>query len=164
MVVRIEWHLKKLHNFHVLPIEAIPGVTIRVELPDGEIVAQLWRVAVGRMQLILLDTNFAGNSPEHRKITDQLYGGDLEIAGKAHPRDQQGKHRDADGTARQGRFRQRSVPSCAVFRQKRIAWVCDSSLAESPRRGYILHARFNSLGSGIDRPIFRARIAIGQAG
>jgi glycogen phosphorylase len=67
------------NDFHVLPIELIPGVTIHVEFPDGIVAAQLWRAEVGRLQLFLLDTNFAGNPPECRKITDQLYGGDLEM-------------------------------------------------------------------------------------
>jgi len=67
------------NDFHVLPIALIPGVTVNVEFPDGIVAAQLWRVEVGRLQLFLLDTNFAGNPPEYRKITDQLYGGDLEM-------------------------------------------------------------------------------------
>ena len=41
--------------------------------------AQIWRVQVGRVTLYLLDTNLAANRPEDRDITDQLYGGDLEM-------------------------------------------------------------------------------------
>ena len=50
-----------------------------MDLPDGPLMAQVWRVNVGRLKLYLLDTNMAENSPEYRKITDQLYGGDLEM-------------------------------------------------------------------------------------
>jgi glycogen phosphorylase len=44
------------------------------------VLAQVWLVQVGRIPLYLLDTNIAENArPEDRKITDQLYGGDLEM-------------------------------------------------------------------------------------
>jgi starch phosphorylase len=47
---------------------------------DGRVVTvQIWRVRVGRVNLFLLDTNLAANRPEDREITDQLYGGDLEM-------------------------------------------------------------------------------------
>jgi len=35
--------------------------------------------AVGRVPLFLLDTNLPENRKEDRDITDQLYGGDLEM-------------------------------------------------------------------------------------
>ncbi len=41
--------------------------------------AQVWRAQVGRVPLYLLDTNLPNNRPEDRDITDQLYGGDLEM-------------------------------------------------------------------------------------
>ena len=41
--------------------------------------ARIWRVRVGRVNLFLLDTNLAANRPDDRDITDQLYGGDLEM-------------------------------------------------------------------------------------
>jgi starch phosphorylase len=40
---------------------------------------RVWRAGVGRLQLYLLDTNIPANRPEHRHITAQLYGGDLEM-------------------------------------------------------------------------------------
>ncbi|MCS6953930.1 MAG: alpha-glucan family phosphorylase, partial [Bryobacteraceae bacterium] len=54
---------------------------VTVELRCGRVVtAQVWRAQVGRVPLYLLDTNIAANShPEDRDITDQLYGGDLEM-------------------------------------------------------------------------------------
>ncbi len=67
------------NDFHTLPIELVPNVRVRVSLPDGEAVAQVWKAAVGRLLLYLLDTNVPTNKPGHRQITAQLYGGDLEM-------------------------------------------------------------------------------------
>jgi len=67
------------NDFHVLPIEFVPNVEVRIQLPDGEVAAYVWRAAVGRIQLYLLDTNVPSNRPEHRAITAQLYGGDLDM-------------------------------------------------------------------------------------
>jgi glycogen phosphorylase len=43
------------------------------------VAAQVWSVNVGRLKLFLLDTNIAQDNDEDRKITYQLYGGDLEM-------------------------------------------------------------------------------------
>ncbi len=51
-------------------------LTVRVPFPGREVVAQVWRVQVGRVPLYLLDTNVEENSDEDRRITYQLYGGD----------------------------------------------------------------------------------------
>ncbi|MGB7848270.1 MAG: alpha-glucan family phosphorylase [Candidatus Acidiferrum sp.] len=67
------------NDFHVLPIEFVPNVQVRVDFPDGQVTARVWRAAVGRIQLYLLDTNLPANRPEHRSITSQLYGGDLDM-------------------------------------------------------------------------------------
>ncbi|MCX6622235.1 MAG: alpha-glucan family phosphorylase [Acidobacteria bacterium] len=52
---------------------------ITVRLGDHPVVAHIWRVEVGRIPLYLLDTNLEENRPEDRDITDQLYGGDLDM-------------------------------------------------------------------------------------
>jgi len=67
------------NDFHLLPIEFVPNVQLRLKLPDGEVTAHVWRAAVGRITLYLLDTNVPTNRPEHRAITAQLYGGDLDM-------------------------------------------------------------------------------------
>ncbi|HUN64202.1 MAG TPA: alpha-glucan family phosphorylase [Candidatus Sulfotelmatobacter sp.] len=67
------------NDFHTLPIEIVPNVQVRIQLPDGPVTANVWRAAVGRLQLYLLDTNVPCNRPEHRAITAQLYGGDLDM-------------------------------------------------------------------------------------
>ena len=51
-------------------------VTIRIETRGASIAAKVWRVAVGRIDLLLLDTNVSGNTPEDRELTSRLYGGD----------------------------------------------------------------------------------------
>ncbi len=51
-------------------------VTIRIETRGASIAAKVWRVKVGRIELLLLDTNVEGNTPEDRELTSRLYGGD----------------------------------------------------------------------------------------
>lgn len=51
------------------------GVTVQVPLPGREVTARVWRIDVGRVPLILLDTNIDSNSEEDRQITDTLYQG-----------------------------------------------------------------------------------------
>ncbi|MGH8913417.1 MAG: alpha-glucan family phosphorylase, partial [Acidimicrobiia bacterium] len=52
------------------------GVLIQVPLPGREVSARVWRIDVGRIPLLLLDTNLEANSEEDRAICDCLYGGD----------------------------------------------------------------------------------------
>ena len=51
-------------------------VTVRIDTRGGTIAAKVWRVKVGRIDLLLLDSNVEGNSPEDRELTSRLYGGD----------------------------------------------------------------------------------------
>src|SRR5579863_2236273 len=51
-------------------------VTIRIETRGASIAAKVWRAKVGRIDLLLLDTNVDGNTPEDRELTSRLYGGD----------------------------------------------------------------------------------------
>jgi len=46
---------------------------VTVELPGRAIVAAVWLAQVGRVPLLLLDTDVADNEPEDRPITHQLY-------------------------------------------------------------------------------------------
>lgn len=50
---------------------------IAVEIAGAEVAAQIWRAQVGRVPLLLLDTDIPENTPEHRTLTDKLYGGDI---------------------------------------------------------------------------------------
>jgi starch phosphorylase len=51
-------------------------VVISIETRGGLIRAKVWRVKVGRCDLLLLDTHVAGNAPEDLELTSRLYGGD----------------------------------------------------------------------------------------
>jgi starch phosphorylase len=64
-----------------LPMEPAIGangtpVTIQIDTRRGAIRAKVWRMKVGRIDLLLLDSNVEGNAPEDRELTSQLYGGD----------------------------------------------------------------------------------------
>ncbi len=52
------------------------GVEVTVPMADHEVAARVWRLDVGRVPLVLLDTDLEANRPEDRSITDRLYGGD----------------------------------------------------------------------------------------
>ena len=70
-------------DHRVLPMEpathdGVP-VTVEIETRTGRIVARVWRIAVGRNTLLLLDSNVGGNSPEDRELTARLYGGDHRV-------------------------------------------------------------------------------------
>jgi starch phosphorylase len=72
------------NDFYNLPIQPVldatgKRVTVEVAFPERTVTAQVWRVEVGRVPLYLLDTNVDTNRREDREITDQLYGGDIEM-------------------------------------------------------------------------------------
>src|SRR5271167_2378647 len=51
-------------------------VEVQVDTRHGPIYAKVWRVRVGRCDLLLLDSDVEGNTPEDRDMTSRLYGGD----------------------------------------------------------------------------------------
>jgi glycogen phosphorylase len=53
-------------------------VLVPVEVGDGTVQVAAWEVTVGRVRLLLLDTDVDGNAHHHRTITGQLYGGDAD--------------------------------------------------------------------------------------
>jgi len=64
-----------------LPLEIAIGkngrpVVVQIETRSGAIYAKVWRVAVGRCDLFLLDSDVERNAPDDRKLTSRLYGGD----------------------------------------------------------------------------------------
>ena len=70
-------------NFSNLPISQVKEadgtpMIIEVPYPERTVKAYLWKVAVGRINLYLLDTDNEMNSEWDRQITHQLYGGDWE--------------------------------------------------------------------------------------
>jgi starch phosphorylase len=73
-----------VNDFPNLPVtlvrdQAGQPITISVDFPGRQAVAQIWRVQVGRVPVILLDTNVPENESRDRDVTDRLYGGDNDM-------------------------------------------------------------------------------------
>jgi starch phosphorylase len=73
-----------VNDFYNMPLhpERNPDGTelrISVEYPGRLVWARVWRVQVGTVPLYLLDTNIEPNNPYDHDITDELYGGDLDM-------------------------------------------------------------------------------------
>jgi starch phosphorylase len=72
------------NDFYTLPLHPVKDnagedLKVRVKLPTGDVLIQVWRLDVGRTHLFLLDTNIPENIlPQDRDITDSLYGGDID--------------------------------------------------------------------------------------
>jgi len=68
-------------NLPMRPVFDAEGKVLKVPIwfPHRTVMVQIWKVAIGRIPLFLLDTNCPENDPADRKITDALYGGDQEI-------------------------------------------------------------------------------------
>jgi glycogen phosphorylase len=69
-------------NPHSLPLtrleqDGAPAL-VTVQLAGNAVSCQVWRAQVGRVPLLLLDTDLPGNAPADRVVTDKLYGGDVE--------------------------------------------------------------------------------------
>ncbi len=54
-------------------------VTVQIETRGSSIKAKVWRMKVGRCDLLLLDSNVEGNTPEDLQLTANLYGGDARM-------------------------------------------------------------------------------------
>lgn len=75
----------QLESYPVLDPDGLPlsvlrnpdgtAVQITLALPDGVLHARVWQVAVGRVTLLLLDTDIPDNEERLRSVTDRLYGG-----------------------------------------------------------------------------------------
>lgn len=70
-------------NFNNLPIQQVKDendlpLVVEVPFPGRNVSAYVWKVAVGRISLYLLDTDNDMNSEFDRPISFQLYGGDWE--------------------------------------------------------------------------------------
>jgi starch phosphorylase len=74
-----------VNDFYTLPLTPVQDASggelkVQVRLASGVVWIKVWRMDVGRVKLYLLDTNIPENErPEHRDITDQLYGGDNHV-------------------------------------------------------------------------------------
>jgi starch phosphorylase len=77
------WQLEEYLQTDInrVPMEPAIGrngapVMVGIETRSGSLAAKVWRMKVGRRDLLLLDSNVEGNAPEDRDLTSQLYGGD----------------------------------------------------------------------------------------
>jgi starch phosphorylase len=78
------WQLEHYPSLdpHGLPVKLLrqpdgSAVVVTVPLPEGRALhAHVWRAQVGRVSLLLLDTDIEENAPAERGVTDRLYGGD----------------------------------------------------------------------------------------
>jgi starch phosphorylase len=64
-----------------LPLEMLldkegKPVQVKIETRSGALEVRIWKLAVGRNVLLLLDSDVEGNRPEDRLLTARLYGGD----------------------------------------------------------------------------------------
>ena len=56
-----------------LPVTRIPGVEVEAPIGERNVRIAVWRVQVGRVPLLLLDTDLESNPSDLRMITDRLY-------------------------------------------------------------------------------------------
>jgi glycogen phosphorylase len=73
-----------INDFYNMPLhlERNPDgseLRIAVDYPGRKVYARVWRVQVGTVPLYMLDTNIEPNNPYDHNITDQLYGGDIDM-------------------------------------------------------------------------------------
>ena len=69
-------------NPHSLPLRRLEvdgePATVSVNLACTQVACQIWKADIGRVPLLLLDTDLPRNAPADRDVTDRLYGGDTE--------------------------------------------------------------------------------------
>jgi starch phosphorylase len=68
----------KVENLPMEPARAKDGkpITVAIQTRTGKLLAKVWLMRVGRVNLYLLDCDVPSNSPEDRELTSRLYGGD----------------------------------------------------------------------------------------
>ena len=67
------------HDFADLAVEPATGpdgqpVMVEVDWAGSRVMVRVWRAAIGRVPLYLLDTDVDGNAPDDRRLTARLYG------------------------------------------------------------------------------------------
>src|SRR6185295_4770751 len=53
-------------------------LSVEIQTRRGTLAARVWRLAAGRVVLLLLDPDCEANPPEERKLMARLYGGDAD--------------------------------------------------------------------------------------
>lgn len=70
-------------NYNEMPVKPAKNTDgrefiIPVDLPGRQIYLKVWEVLVGRIKIYLLDADITLNNDQDRKLTAQLYGGDID--------------------------------------------------------------------------------------
>ncbi|WKZ13524.1 MAG: alpha-glucan family phosphorylase [Gammaproteobacteria bacterium] len=83
---RIDEHGHQIAEYRYTPADDIPvtplrndagqDVLVQVRFPGRSVSVRIWRAAVGRVTVLLLDTDVCQNEDADRTITQVLYGGD----------------------------------------------------------------------------------------
>jgi starch phosphorylase len=78
---REEYLATDINQLPMQPAIGVNGEPVVIEIctRGGSIRAKVWQVKVGRCDLLLLDSNVAGNAPEDLATTSRLYGGDARV-------------------------------------------------------------------------------------
>ncbi len=73
-----EYRTVQSHEIPVFPVTDAHGRDLVIDCPikSRTVKVKLWKAQVGRVQVILLDTDIDANEEEYRSITRVLYGGD----------------------------------------------------------------------------------------
>ncbi len=71
-------------DINKLPLQQVTDssgqpLVVRIDTRSTPLLARVWRLQVGRVSLMLLDSNVEGNSTEDRELTSRLYGGDNKL-------------------------------------------------------------------------------------
>jgi glycogen phosphorylase len=59
--------------------QEIREIRVNCPFPGRQVALRVWKAAVGRVSVLLLDTDVEENAPDDRKITHVLYGGDRDL-------------------------------------------------------------------------------------
>jgi starch phosphorylase len=71
----VDLDMSRLPLHEVLDKNGNPLI-VRVDTRTSPLLARVWQLQVGRIRLMLLDSDIAENSAEDRELTSRLYGGD----------------------------------------------------------------------------------------
>lgn len=74
------YEAEEFSRLPIKPVKDQSGAQLSVSLawPGRTVKIRIWEAMVGKVRLILLDTDFDDNTPEDRTVTHYLYGGDID--------------------------------------------------------------------------------------
>jgi glycogen phosphorylase/synthase len=74
------YEAEEFSRLPISPLKDAEGnhLTVSLAWPGRTVYIRVWEAMIGKVRLILLDTDFEDNSAEDRSVTHHLYGGDIE--------------------------------------------------------------------------------------